>query len=428
MWRHCSPTRAACNRWRLDTDVVDRARTSLRQASLPVLMYGRLKLDMRRYRPRDPSRQGDRARRRLGAGAQERRSRCRIRYRGCTRDVFDSVATTGNYELAKDFVSDSWVLGEGVATWQTSRTWPSDMMRLYEDDYIRVWDALLADLAPRPTKDARELSDMMALLASPTSPSETPARAWSRHNTNLLKPPDASDKVAGRKGRHRRQAAQPRAAVRAAPAAEQPGARVTQHFEALHKLVDGPPGAAPIDQTMHAIGQIQQQLGSMGGGLGSTNALSAVSSQGQADAPRPVAHRRHATARARLKIVAQIGSQGRGDREGRGGTGALATLSNRSRRASATNSLTGAIRSLRARARTWRSPISEDCSDPGESSIPSFADRLAPLVDTSTNPWRWKQGAGGIGSSTTSRSSRPPIGSGRCSSARARNCPRCTSA
>jgi type VI secretion system protein ImpL len=30
-----------------------------------------------------------------------------------------------------------------------------------------------------------------------------------------------------------------------------------------------------------------------------------------------------------------------------------------------------------------------------------FKERMAPLVDTSTNPWRWKQGAAGIGSGTS---------------------------
>jgi type VI secretion system protein ImpL len=30
-----------------------------------------------------------------------------------------------------------------------------------------------------------------------------------------------------------------------------------------------------------------------------------------------------------------------------------------------------------------------------------FRERLAPLVDTSTNPWRWKQGAAGIGGSSS---------------------------
>ena len=33
-----------------------------------------------------------------------------------TRPVFTDVATTGKYEVANDFVAESWVLGEGVAS------------------------------------------------------------------------------------------------------------------------------------------------------------------------------------------------------------------------------------------------------------------------------------------------------------------------
>src|SRR5207248_583363 len=77
-----------------------------------------------------------------------------------------------------------------------------------------------------------------------------------------------------------------------------------------NKLIDGPPGAAPIDNTLKAIGQIQTQLAAMGGGLGNGNALSAVASSGQASAvdqlrlaamqlPAPIAG-----------IVTQVGQKG----------------------------------------------------------------------------------------------------------------------
>ena len=92
--------------------------------------------------------------------------------------------------------------------------------------------------------------------------------------------------------------------------AEKPGTRTTKHFEALHKLVDGPPGGAPIDTTLKAIGQIQQQLAGIGVGLGSSSALSTVTSAGQAGAidqlriaamqlPAPISG-----------IVAQVGAKG----------------------------------------------------------------------------------------------------------------------
>ncbi len=59
-----------------------------------------------------------------------------------TRAVFSQVAGTGKYEIASEFVGDSWVLGEGVASKTDIPRLASDMMRLYEDDYIRVWGRL----------------------------------------------------------------------------------------------------------------------------------------------------------------------------------------------------------------------------------------------------------------------------------------------
>src|SRR3979409_2407537 len=130
-------------------------------------------------------------------------------------------------------------------------------------------------------------------------------------NTNLLKAPDPADKAAGVKAAIAAKLGSLEPLFRKTPtAAEKPGARTTKHFEALHKLVDGPPGGAPIDTTLKAIGQIQQQLSAMGGGLGDTSALSTVTSQAQASAveqlrmaaiqlPAPIAG-----------IVSQVGAKG----------------------------------------------------------------------------------------------------------------------
>src|SRR5665213_3252357 len=120
---------------------------------------------------------------------------------------------------------------------------------------------------------------MMALLASPTSPLKR-LLVLVEANTNLLKAPDPTDKAAGVKAAIAAKLGNLEQMFGTAPAAEKPGTRTTKHFESLNKLVDGPPGGAPIDLTLRAIGQIQTQLAAMGGGLGDTNALAAVSSQG----------------------------------------------------------------------------------------------------------------------------------------------------
>jgi type VI secretion system protein ImpL len=386
----------------LDTDMVDRARTSLRQASLPVLMYSRLKLS---HAP--DTEHAIHLDREIGLGGDG----VLIRKSGIplsepipalyTRAVFSEVATTGKYEVANDFVAESWVLGEGVASKTDIPQLASDMMRLYEDDYIGVWDTLLADITTRPTTSTQDLSTLMALLASPSSPLKR-FLVVVENNTNLLKAPDPSDKVAGAKSALAAGVAAQIGKLQqmfgAAPAAEKPGTRTTKHFENLNKLVDGPPGGAPIDLTLHAVGQIQQQIAGMGGGLGDTNALTAATSPGQASAldqlriaamqlPAPVAG-----------IVSQVGSKSESVTKAEAGT----ELARRYQ-----TEVAGECQQLIAGRYPFVARGTNDVAladfgrvfGPGGVFDTFFKERLAPLVDTSTNPWRWKQGAAGIGGS-----------------------------
>ena len=384
----------------LDGDLVDRARTSLRQASLPVLMYSRLKLSHA-----SDSEHEIHLDKEIGLGGDT----VLVRKSGAplaeplaalyTKPVFISVATTGKYEVANDFVSDSWVLGEGVANKADIPKLAGDMMRIYEDDYIRVWDGVLADLAPRPTNGPKDLSNMMALLASATSPLKR-LLVLVEANTNLLKAPDPADKVANVKSAISANLNKLEQMFGSTPAAEKPGTRTTKHFEAVNKLVDGPPGGAPIDGTLRAIGQIQQQMAAIGGGLGDSSALSQVSSQGQAGAidqlkiaaaqlPAPIS-----------AIVAQVGSKGEAVAKSEAG----AELARRYQTEVATE-----CQQLIAGRYPFAPKGSNDVAladfgrvfGPGGVFDTFFRERLAPLVDTSTSPWRWKQGAAAIGGSNS---------------------------
>jgi type VI secretion system protein ImpL len=383
----------------LDQEVVDRARTSLRQASLPVLMYSRLKLT---YAGDDEH--AIHLDREVGLGGDVllvRKSRVPLSIPFpalYTRRAFDEIASTGKLEVVSEFVGDSWVLGEGVASVADSPRLASELMRLYEDDYIRAWDNLLADLQPKPTNSQKELTDMMALLASPSSPLKR-LLVLVEANTNLLKPlaPSANEDMKAAVAEKLKKLEK---MFGSAPAAERPGVRTTAHFEPLHKLVDGPPGAAPIDQTMRTIGEIGAQLAAMGGGLGDTGALSGVAAQGQADAlgrlriesmqlPAPIS-----------TIVAQVGSKGEAFAKGEAG---------------------------KELARRYRTEVASECQQLISGRFPFtkgstidvaladfgrlfgsggvfdtfFRDRLLPLVDTSTRPWRWKEGAAAVGGSSS---------------------------
>lgn len=386
----------------LDDQLVAQARTSLRQASLPVLMYSRLKLSYA-----GDTHDAIHLDQEIGLGGTS----AFVRRSGTplsepipalyTRKVFDEVATTGKYEVAKDFIGESWVLGPGVASAADLPKLADGMMQLYEDDYIRYWDTLLADIQPRPATSPQQLSDMMALLSGATSPLKR-FLVIAADNTNLLKPASKVAQAASVKAAIATKLAALEQTFGSTPAAQRPGTRVTQHFAAIQKLVEGPPGGAPIDQTLHAIAQIQQQLAGIGGGLGDTNALSAVASQAQASAleqlrvaalqlPPPVSG-----------IVAQIGSKGEAVAKAEAG---------------------------QELARRYATDVAAQCRElisgrypfaPGSQSDVAVADfarlfgpggvfdsffqqHLSPLVDTSTRPWRWRQGAGGIGSQSLLR-------------------------
>ena len=382
-----------------DDALVEQARTSLRQASAPVLMYSSLK----------PAYLRDSAHaiyldKEIGIGGDS----VFVRKSGMplsepipalyTRRAFEEISTTGKYEVANDFVGDSWVLGEGVASKADIPRLAGELMRLYEDDYIRAWDMVLADLAPHPTRSARELADTMALMASPTSPLKRLLEVVEA-NTNLLKAPDPDDKASSVKAAIAAKLQRFEQTFGAVPAAEQPGARVTQHFQAIHKLLDGSAGGAPIDQALAAIGRVQKRLAGMGGGLGKTDVLTGVGSQDEASAledlrvvamqlPAPVS-----------SLVVQIGNKGE--------AAATAEAGNELTRRYQTEVI-APCRQLVA----GRYPFTADGADlaladfatmfaPGGVFDTFFKTRLDPLVDTSTSPWHWKEGAGRIGSSVS---------------------------
>ena len=91
---------------------MDQARYALRTASLPVLMYSRLKLE----------RAGDTKRAlRLDLAAGPGADQVLVRASGAplsdpvpalyTRDVFREVNTTGKFDVMKQFAEDNWVFG-----------------------------------------------------------------------------------------------------------------------------------------------------------------------------------------------------------------------------------------------------------------------------------------------------------------------------
>jgi type VI secretion system protein ImpL len=251
-----------------DDALVERARTSLKQASLPVLMYSRLKLSYA-----DDQEHAIDVAKEIGLGGDS----IFVRKSGAslsqpipglyTKAVFKDVAGAGRLGLVSQFVAENWVLGGDLADLAKSPQLGAQLMQLYEDDYIRVWDALLGDLTLRNTSGTQDAAQLFGLLAAPTSPFKR-LLTLVQNNTKLVEPPgkpgvadkaktalggtfDSIGKMFGQQ-----------AQAGAAP----PGTKVTKHFAALHKLAEGAP--APIDLTLQKFGAIQgvmAEISSLGG-------------------------------------------------------------------------------------------------------------------------------------------------------------------
>lgn len=387
---------------RVDATLVEQARSALRTASLPVLMYSRLKLtyaaDTKRALRLDLA---------AGPGADT----VLVRTSGAalsepvpalyTRDVFREVNSTGKYELLKQFAADAWVFGGNLLDVRNSGVQLQEMVNLYEQDYIRAWDSVLRDVKVRPTANGAELTDLLGIVSSPASPLKGFLGA-AAENTNLLKPAAAAP-AAGAAGAAAAALASKTAQLASVlgappPGAEEPGTAVTKHFEPIRTLVQGPPGAAPIDAVLATLAQTHKQLQSIGSGLGDVSALDALVKSGQSDALKNLQLQARQLPEPIGAMVAQIGArsesiavgQARGDLSRRYGEQVL--------------------RECRELLQ-GRYPL--DRSSPNDVPLEDFGrvfgfngtfdtffrDNLAALVDVSRTPWNWRAGAGAIGGS-----------------------------
>jgi type VI secretion system protein ImpL len=240
-----------------DDEVVERARNSLKQASLPVLMYSRLKLSYA-----DDKEHAIDVSREVGLGGDT----VFVRKSGAslsqpipglyTKPVFKQIGSTGKLELVKQFVSDNWVMGGDIGDLAKSPQLTTQFMQLYEDDYIRVWDALLNDVTLRNAGSTQEAAQIWGLLAAPTSPFKRLLELVAT-NTKLVEPAnkDALDTkakaaIGGAFNSLNKVFGNQQPAANAAP-----GAKVTKYFDSVHKLVTGSP--PPVDLTLQKFAAIQ---------------------------------------------------------------------------------------------------------------------------------------------------------------------------
>ena len=170
---------------------------------------------------------------------------------------------------ASGVAAESWVLGRRVdldANGPQMQALQHEIIALYETDYARAWDALLADLNVVPMRSLPRAAQDLYILAAPESPMRALLVAIARQLHLSLPPTGApaakpAPEAVAQPGIETA-AEQLRALLGKVQAAEPapmlPGQEIDARYGALLALVGDGPGA-PIDQVLKSLIDIQQQ-------------------------------------------------------------------------------------------------------------------------------------------------------------------------
>jgi len=301
----------------IDPAIVAQARTTIRQASVPRIMYSRIQASY----ATDVAR-GVRLDSAGGIGLDKvlrRKSGVSLNEPVPSlygRTVFKEVTGRGTAEIVAQYAQDNWVWGGDALTVANPVKLAMDVRDLYESDYISVWDGVLRDLELVPFSTVRQTAEALGILASPTSPLRGLLKTVA-DNTTFVEPAAAppaagtlasagksvTDKLGPILGSIKDVAGVPRT-----PA----GATITAHFQPIHRLVAGAPGSAPIDAVLAKIGQIEQQLKALGPELGGGSALEALTNPSLQDLLRSLNDDAATLPPAVKDVVAKIAENAKG--------------------------------------------------------------------------------------------------------------------
>ncbi len=286
----------------LDNDLVEQARATLRTADLSALVYGSLKLTA--DASDQPPLQLDKALGLLG-NVFRRKSGTPLSAplpALFTQPVFAEEVSKGIEQAVGNFTKDDWVFGASAIDSIQKARLQQQVLALYQADYIKAWDDLLADLELQPINNIQDASAIAAKLSGPSSPLKTLLGVVRDNTHDMLREPakseadtalDAAKKAAAKKAT---QSALSRALANAAGAApaeatEKPGQAISDHFAQLNKLSEGAPGATPIDQTLGVLDQLSKTLLTMtdfNSTAGQPNPQLLLAQQAAAQLPPPV--------------------------------------------------------------------------------------------------------------------------------------------
>jgi len=326
-----------------------------------------------------------------------------------TKDGYRKAFQTSVDRMAKQLAEEeTWVLGLGGGTSAADRakrvladkTLVERVRRLYLEEYVKVWDAYLADVKLVKLSGLERSIAVSRLLSAVDSPLAAFLRAASRETTLIeAAAPESAASAAGLAATKKlTDALSSRSNELAALAGNQPKAQgsgadgpieklVDDHFASLRRLVTGTP--PPLDEVLKMFNEVYVQLSAVDAALKSKSPPPAGGGGGKLKAaagqqPEPV--------RALLETLADAAD-------------------NQSRQVER-QSLTGELQPITefcARAVAGRYPVAQGSKvdilpedfgqlfSPGGMLDDFFQRKLLPLVDVGTNPWSFKPTGGEAG-------------------------------
>ncbi len=231
------------------------------------------------------------------------------------RAVFKELTSRDLPGLVKHFSDERWVWGDSGLNTGDAAKLATDVTGIYEQDYITAWDAILNDLELVPFSSVQQTADGLAILSGPTSPLRSLLQTVSDNTSFVEAPesPDASKTVAGTVSSARKSMTdrlgkmfpgQLPGILSAAP-----GARITAHFQPIHRLLAGAPGATPLDAILTRLAQLQEQLRALGPDVGGGDPLVILSSPALRDTFRLLQQEAEALPPSIRPLVTQIGAK-----------------------------------------------------------------------------------------------------------------------
>lgn len=380
----------------LDKDIIESARTGLRQVPLAQLIYGRTKRDYlagdkNPFRVMDAiGLAGGKVFELEGGDLSKAGIPGLFTYSGY-HDYFQKQVDT----IARQSSAENWVLDpeRKHLTVPEIEKLQADMQQLYFTDYVSAWRKLLNSLSIVRFRNIRHAADVLETLSGPVSPLRSLLQAVAR-NTELDKSSGLLARAQAKAGEATSTKSRLARFLQSSsdnenvPALTDPASVVTKQFASLDSVTEAPDGGtAPVEQLIALLSQLYGQMDGMSAGMG-TDIINVAQGAGgetirriQVEAarqPEPV-----------KSWLQQIANNSRSVTMG----GARARINDE------WQSVAGPACS---RAVSGRYPFSRDSTNemtlvdfgklfaPGGLIDGFFKDNLRSFVDQSRSTWRWK--------------------------------------